>query len=122
MDYGGHDFAADTGFAPWNQSNLNLRDDVSKTIGKHTLHFGFDGTFVQQNELSGVTGANSGDQQGLLTFHPVATSAFLRSRQRVVGIPIGRDKAQWKRRSPLESLKRIMIVAMRCDIENLNDG
>jgi hypothetical protein len=57
MDYGGHDFAADTGFAPWNQSNLNLRDDVGKTIGKHTLHFGFDGIFVQQNELSGVAGA-----------------------------------------------------------------
>jgi hypothetical protein len=68
--YGGHGFAADTGYAPWNQSNptFNLRDDVSKTIGKHTLQFGFEGTFVQQNEVSGVTGANSGDQQGLLTF------------------------------------------------------
>jgi len=68
--YGGHGFAADTGYAPWNQSNptFDLRDDVSKTIGKHTLQFGFEGTFVQQNELSGVTGANSGDQQGLLTF------------------------------------------------------
>ncbi len=68
--YGGHGFAADTGYAPWNQANptFNLRDDVSKTIGKHTLQFGFEGTFVQQNEVSGVTGANSGDQQGLLTF------------------------------------------------------
>jgi hypothetical protein len=68
--YGGHGFAADTGYAPWNQSNptFNLRDDVSKTIGKHSLQFGFEGTFVQQNEVSGVTGANSGDQQGLLTF------------------------------------------------------
>ncbi len=68
--YGGHGFAADTGYAPWNQSNptFNLRDDVSKIIGKHSLQFGFEGTFVQQNEVSGVTGANSGDQQGLLTF------------------------------------------------------
>jgi hypothetical protein len=68
--YGGHGFAADTGYAPWSQSNptFDLRDDVSKTIGKHTLQFGFEGTFVQQNELSGVTGANSGDLQGLLTF------------------------------------------------------
>ncbi|WP_263357062.1 TonB-dependent receptor [Acidicapsa ligni] len=68
--YGGHGFAADTGYAPWNQANptFNLRDDASKIIGKHTLQFGFEGTFVQQNELSGVTGANSGDLQGLLTF------------------------------------------------------
>ncbi|WP_263360151.1 TonB-dependent receptor [Acidicapsa ligni] len=68
--YGGHGFAADTGYAPWNQANptFTVRDDVSKTIGKHTLQWGFWGSFVQQNELSGVTGANSGDLQGLLTF------------------------------------------------------
>lgn len=68
--YGGHGFAADTGYAPWTQSNptFNLRDDASKTIGKHTLQFGFEGTFTQQNELSAVSGANSGDLQGLITF------------------------------------------------------
>ncbi len=68
--YGGHGFAADTGYAPWSQSNptFSLRDDASKTIGKHTLQFGFEGTFTQQNELSAVSGANSGDLQGLLTF------------------------------------------------------
>ena len=68
--YGGHGFAADTGYAPWNQANptFTLRDDMSKTIGKHTLQWGFWGAFVEQNELSGVTGANSGDLQGLLTF------------------------------------------------------
>ena len=68
--YGGHGFAADTGYAPWNQANptFNLRDDASKTIGKHTLQFGVEGTYVQQNELSAVSGANSGDLQGLLTF------------------------------------------------------
>jgi len=68
--YGGHGFAADTGYAPWNQSNptFTLRDDASKTWGKHNLQWGFWGSFVQQNEVSGVTGANSGDQQGLLTF------------------------------------------------------
>jgi hypothetical protein len=69
-EYGGHGFAADTGYAPWNQANptFDLRDDISKTIGKHTLQFGFEGTFVQQNEVSAVSGANSGDLQGLLTF------------------------------------------------------
>ena len=68
--YGGHGFAADTGYAPWNQSNptFDLRDDTAKTIGHHTVQFGFEGTYVQQNELSAVSGANSGDQQGLLTF------------------------------------------------------
>ncbi len=68
--YGGHGFAADTGYAPWNQANptFNLRDDIAKTIGRHTLQFGLEGTYVQQNELSAVSGANSGDQQGLLTF------------------------------------------------------
>jgi hypothetical protein len=69
-EYGGHGFAVDTGYAPWNQSNptFTLRDDASKTIGKHTIQWGFWGAYVRQNELSGVTGANSGDQQGLLTF------------------------------------------------------
>ncbi len=68
--YGGHGFAADTGYAPWNQANPTyiLRDDIAKTIGRHTLQFGFEGTYVQQNELSAVSGANSGDLQGLLTF------------------------------------------------------
>jgi hypothetical protein len=68
--YGGHGFAADTGYAPWTQANptFSLRDDASKTIGKHNLQFGFEGTFVQQNETSAVSGANSGDLQGLLTF------------------------------------------------------
>jgi len=68
--YGGHGFAADTGYAPWRQDNptFTLRDDASKTIGKHFLQWGFWGVYVQQNELSAVTGANSGDLQGLLTF------------------------------------------------------
>jgi hypothetical protein len=68
--YGGHGFAVDTDYAPWNQSNptFSLRDDASKSIGKHLLQVGFEGTFTQQNELSAVSGANSGDQQGLLTF------------------------------------------------------
>jgi hypothetical protein len=68
--YGGHGFAADTGYAPWNQSNptFSIRDDASKTLGKHTLQWGFWGGYTQLNAFSGVTGANSGDLQGLLTF------------------------------------------------------
>ncbi len=68
--YGGHGFAADTGYAPWAQDNptFTVRDDASMIVGKHILQWGFLGSYVQQNELSAVTGANSGDLQGLLTF------------------------------------------------------
>jgi hypothetical protein len=68
--YGGHGFAADTGYAPWSMANPTyvLRDDVSKTFGKHTIQVGIEAVLAQQNELSAVSGANSGDVQGLLTF------------------------------------------------------
>lgn len=68
--YGGHGFAVDTGYAPWSQSNptYSIRDDLSKTWGRHAFQSGFEVIYVQQNELSAVTGANSGDMQGLLTF------------------------------------------------------
>jgi len=68
--YGGHGFAADTGYAPWNQANptFTVRDDASKTAGRHNLQWGFWGSYIEQNELSAVTGANSGDLQGLLTY------------------------------------------------------
>jgi hypothetical protein len=68
--YGGRGFAADTGYAPWNQANptYSIRDDLSKTWGRHTIQAGFEATYAQQNELSAVSGANSGDLQGLLTY------------------------------------------------------
>ncbi len=68
--YGGHGFAADTGYAPWNQANptYSIRDDLSKIWGRHTIQVGFEATYAQQNELSAVSGANSGDLQGLLTY------------------------------------------------------
>jgi hypothetical protein len=68
--YGGHGFAVDTGYAPWSQANptYTLRDDASKPIGRHDVQFGVQGTYVQQNELSAVSSADSGDLQGLLTF------------------------------------------------------
>lgn len=68
--YGGHGFNVDTGYAPWRQDNptITLRDDLSKQIGNHNVQMGFEGADVRQNELSAVSGANSGDLQGLLTF------------------------------------------------------
>ncbi len=69
-EYGGHGFNVDTGYAPWEMANPTymIRDDMSKTVGKHTLQFGVQALLVQQNESSAVSGANSGDLQGLLTF------------------------------------------------------
>jgi hypothetical protein len=68
--YGGHGFAVDTGYAPWDQRNptYTVRDDASKMFGKHLVQAGILGSYVQQNELSAVNGANSGDTQGLITF------------------------------------------------------
>ncbi len=68
--YGGHGFAADTGYAPWEMANPTYvaRDDVSKVWGKHVIQFGGEMVVAQENSLSAVSGANSGDIQGLLTF------------------------------------------------------
>jgi hypothetical protein len=68
--YGGHGFAVDTGYAPWEMANPTyvVRDDFSKSFGKHSLQFGIEAVLLQQNESSAVSGANSGDVQGLLTF------------------------------------------------------
>ena len=82
--YGGHGFAADTGYAPWSMANPTyvLRDDVSKTIGKHTIQFGVEATLAQQNELSAVSGANSGDMQGSAHLQQSAIEKHLEQRLR----------------------------------------
>ena len=69
-EYGGHGFSVDTGYAPWEQDNPTFiaRDDASRVLGNYSLQFGVYATLVQQNEQSAVSGANSGDTQGLLTF------------------------------------------------------
>ncbi len=68
--YGGHGFSADTGYAPWADANPTymLRDDLNKVIGKHSLQVGAQLIIAQENETSGVNGANTGDTQGLLTW------------------------------------------------------
>lgn len=69
--YGSHGFSVDTGYTPYHQSNpaYTLKDDVTKTIGKHSLQFGVQVTIAQQNELGAANGLNSGDVQGVLTFN-----------------------------------------------------
>ncbi len=71
--YGGSGFAVDTGYTPWQYSNptYQFRDTLSKVIGKHTVQFGAQAYLGQQNELSGATGANTGDVQGILFYNNV---------------------------------------------------
>jgi hypothetical protein len=69
--YGSHGFNIDTGYTPWTDTipTYTIRDDVSKSLGKHLLQFGAEVVFAQQNELSAANGLNSGDIQGVLSFN-----------------------------------------------------
>ena len=74
--YGGRGFAADPSYMPWSHTNPTyaLRDDVGKSIGKHTLQFGAQIVLAQRNQTNNAIGAASGDLQGLLTFSNLAHS------------------------------------------------
>jgi hypothetical protein len=73
QEYGGAGFTVDTSYTPWEHTNptYNFRDDLSKSIGKHTLNLGVQYVVAQKNELNGALGAATGDTQGLLTFSNV---------------------------------------------------
>ena len=75
--YGGEGFAYDTSYMPWGHTNptYSVRDDVSKSVGKHTLTFGALYVYSQRNQTNNVIGAASGEQQGLLTFSNLAHSS-----------------------------------------------
>ena len=74
--YGGRGFAADPSYMPWSHTNptYGIRDDVGKSIGKHTLQFGAQLILAQRNQSNNAIGAASGDLQGLLTFSNLAHS------------------------------------------------
>jgi len=68
--YGSHGFSIDTGYTPWIDTipTYTIRDDTTKTIGKHTIQFGVEAIFAQQNERGAANGVNSGDIQGVISF------------------------------------------------------
>ncbi len=68
--YGGNGFAIDPAYMPWEHTNptYSVRDDLSKSVGKHIFHFGVQAIFYQRNQTNGAIGAATGDVQGLLTF------------------------------------------------------
>ena len=74
--YGGRGFAVDPSYMPWGHTSPTyaVRDDIGKTLGKHTLQFGAQYVYSQRNQDNNVIGADSGDVQGLLTYDNLAHS------------------------------------------------
>jgi hypothetical protein len=75
--YGGEGFAVDPSYMPWGHTSptYSLRDDIGKSIGKHTLQFGAQYVYFQRNQTNNAIGAASGDMQGLLTFSNLVHSS-----------------------------------------------
>ena len=75
MSYGGFGFGVDPSYLPWHHSNptYSFGDGLSKVLGKHNLQFGVQFVIFQRNELNQAVGANTGDQQGILTFSNVSS-------------------------------------------------
>jgi len=69
-EYGGLGFAVDPGYMPWEHSNpiYSFADNLTKTLGRHTLSFGAQFVLYQRNQTNGPIGASTGDAQGLVTF------------------------------------------------------
>jgi hypothetical protein len=74
--YGGRGFTTDPSYMPWSHTDPTyaVRDDIGKSIGKHTFQFGGQYVLSQRNQTNNAIGAASGDVQGLLTFSNLAHS------------------------------------------------
>ena len=74
--YGGRGIAADPAYMPWGHTNptYSVRDDVGKSVGRHTFQFGAQYVYSQRNQTNNAIGAASGDLQGLLTYSNVTHS------------------------------------------------
>ena len=95
--YGGRGFTVDPSYMPWSHTNptYSVRDDVGKSIGRHTLQFGGQYILAQRNQTNNAIGAASGDVQGFLTFSNLAHSTgnafadFLTTYLNTQGVPVG---------------------------------
>src|ERR1700690_4266686 len=71
--YGGTGFSVDPSFEPYKHSNptYSFGDDITKSLGKHTLIFGFQSVLAQKNEVNPAIGAATGELQGIISFSNV---------------------------------------------------
>jgi hypothetical protein len=77
--YGGSGFVVDPSYMPWEHTSPTyaIADNISKTIGRHSLQAGLQWIFFQRNQVNGSIGAATGDVQGLMTFsNEASTSTF----------------------------------------------
>lgn len=75
--YGGRGFGADPSYMPWGHTDPTyaVRDDIGKSLGRHTLQIGAEYVYSQRNQNNNAIGAASGDTQGLLMFSNLAQSS-----------------------------------------------
>ena len=67
--YGGG-FGIDSGYMPWTHTNpvYTFGDAMSKQWSNHFLQFGSEFIFYARSQTNSVSGAATGDQQGILTY------------------------------------------------------
>ena len=75
-EYGGAGFNVDTSYMPWFHTRGvgTISDNVSKSLSKQMLFFGAQVVGAVRHEFGGINGANSGNQQGLLTFSNIGAA------------------------------------------------
>ncbi len=99
QEYGGNGFVADPSYMPFRHTNptFSYRDNLSISLGKHTLQAGAQFIIAKRNETNAAIGAATGDVQGLLTFSNInggqtntgnAFANFLRFQGSNLGTPI----------------------------------
>ncbi len=72
--YGGG-FGVDSGYMPWYHSNpvYTFGDSMTKQWGRHFLHFGSEFIVYNRTQTNSVSGAATGDTQGILTYNTNGT-------------------------------------------------
>jgi hypothetical protein len=75
--YGGNGFAVDPSYMPWVHTNptYTFGDNVTKVIGKHTLHFGAEVIIFQRNQTNLPVGSTTADVQGIVSFTNLGLSS-----------------------------------------------
>ncbi|MBV9296356.1 MAG: carboxypeptidase regulatory-like domain-containing protein, partial [Acidobacteriaceae bacterium] len=66
----GNGFGVDSGYMPWYHNNPihSFGDSMSKQLGQHFLQFGSEFIIYNRTQTNSVSGAATGDTQGILTY------------------------------------------------------